>query len=163
MATKCDDTESLIQIFKDTVNRLNQLQPVNCAEKKHYIIELFLENIYIIGATTDQLSTINLHDIELNLNCILPFLEDYAFWGALTVDYDSSHYHLILRSGLQFLIDHINNDSVNILKESENLKEYTDRLCICIANPHIGWDSRIYSEKEYIRPPNIPTSHVWWK
>lgn len=157
----------LVQSFLSAIEKLKTAANLNQIQRQHHFAEQVFEAFYNIGVTGQQLTTDETVIVEPNLKLVLPQLEDCLFSLALEFDPGRGRYNLILRSGIQFLVDHLSNNSTDTedacgLKESENLKGFDQELLRWRDNPTVSLETVSHSAEDLRRPEDIPTSHTWW-
>jgi len=160
--------KNLIQTLKHLKNeKTTNLSRQNAATK-------VLEAIYVFGINpkvnldlNDQLTAGTLiKDVVKDLDrCI--FNLGYNF------DPDRGRYNLVLRSGIQFLLDDLNSWPVSedeqlephlkVFVDGDSLETFDEAIQSWREDPQVlSLESITHTEEELKRPPYVPTSHTWW-
>ena len=100
-------------------------------------------------------------------------IDPYIFCLGNSFDPNLGKVNMIIRSAIQFLLDEMKmwptenetlNEHLTIFLISDSLETFDEAITNWQDYPYtIAVDVIFYPEEDYIRPNNVPISHVWWK
>ena len=107
------------------------------------------------------------------LKNIMRVIDHYIFCLGNSFDPNLGKVNMIIRSAIQFLLDEMKmwptenetlNEHLTIFLISDSLETFDEAITNWQDYPYtIAVDVIFYPEEDYIRPNNVPISHVWWK
>jgi hypothetical protein len=139
-----------------------------------YAAEKVLEAIYFVEV--ESKANLSQEDISTAASLIKEVVEDLdscVFNLGYSFDEDRGSYNLILRSGVQFLLDDLKNwpaDNENHLEsylkifwEGDSVETFDEALEHWKEDPPVlSFESVSPSEEELKRPSEVPATHTWW-
>jgi hypothetical protein len=161
--------------LKSIVNCLKNLIKAKTNSHSHqHAAEKVLETIYFFEV--DQKAFISQEEISAAAPLIKKVIKDLdscVFNLGYCFDQDRGSYNLILRSGVQFLLDDLKNwpadneslleNHLKIFLEGDSLKTFDEALDNWKEDsPVLSLESISHTEQELKRPSEVPASHTWW-
>jgi hypothetical protein len=161
--------------LNNLVNCLKNLGKQNTnRHSRQYAAEKVLEAIYFLEV--DSKASLSQEDISVAAPLIKEAVKDLdrcVFNLGNRFDQDRGSYNLILRSGVQFLLDDLKNwpadsesrleNHLKIFLESESLETFDEALEHWKEDPPVfSFESITHTDQELKRPSDIPASHTWW-
>jgi hypothetical protein len=138
--------------------------------KKH--LSTLLTFIFNTMVFNIKLSLVEKTTIAVKIKDIMPLLDKYIFSLGNHFNPNLGKDNLILRSGIQFLLDDCKdwptdqgclNNHLQFLVQSDCLETFDNALQEWKKDPpSLAYDVLLFSEKELTRPHNVPLSHYWW-
>jgi len=135
-------------------------------------MEKLLEIIYLINVDDLNLYPEEKKAVSMKMKRIIPNINKYVFRLGHWFNENNGSQNLIFRSAVQFLIDELKmwptEDGVLGEYLTRSLtKDSVDTFDAAIIEwqenpPSLAVDVIYYPKEDYIRPPNVPTSHTWW-
>ena len=137
-------------------------------------IEKFLIIIFDIYVGKINISCNEKKELTKKIIPILKVIEHYVFCLGNSFNPNLGKNNLIYRSGIQFLLDELKiwptedggtlEQYLSIFLTNDGLETFDDALLEWQNNPYsLAIDVILYPDEDYIRPNNVPMSHVWWK
>ncbi|CAF0866623.1 unnamed protein product [Brachionus calyciflorus] len=107
------------------------------------------------------------------INDSIKQIDKWIFKRGNRFDRNNAPYNLMLRSGIQFMLDSFkdftvcNNeklqDTFKLFKETQSIEKFDEALQNWkISNATPNEDDFIFTLEELSRPQNVPESHHWW-
>ncbi len=152
---RASETENFLKALHDCVK--NQNQDVFFAEQ-------VLRFAYYTGTSTRELMA----DPQIGqlVGKCMGKITTCIFHNAYSFDADHGPYYLILRSGLQYILDESKHESLVEAFKSQRFQtsiEKFDQALERWKNSNItSYDSIIHDDSELIRPTTTPKEHTWW-
>jgi hypothetical protein len=142
--------------------------------KYNSVIEKLLVTIFDIYVGKIIISCTEKKDLTKKIIPILKCIEHYFFTLGNSFNPNLGKNILIYRSGLQFLLDEMKiwpTEDNNTLEKfltifyiNDGLETFDEAFFEWQNNPYsAAIDVIFYLDEDYIRPNNVPMSHVWWK
>ncbi len=138
---------------------------------KHQTIASDMAKDVIIAAFRSRkqhrLTAEQIAELEPLVECCVDSLEDcmmdYTIPG---FEVYQVPFYLILRSGIQFMIEDFKSLEMKYEDEElgfkQELMNFTEDLESWQKTGSYAWDDAIHSEEELRRPIGIPADHTWW-
>ena len=159
-------------LVKNLISAINKLKTNQVPLKQNYLSEQVLQIVFQIGRSGLEVTKEDSAVIGPLIEEIIPSLEHCIFDLGLSFDSDRGQYNLILRSGVQFLLDNFKGfqaasdkvlaDSLKYIKDSESLQTLDDELATWKNDPVVSLESVPHSTADLVRPVGVPESHNWW-
>lgn len=100
-------------------------------------------------------------------------IDECIFKIGYNFEHNNAAYNLVLRSGLQFMLDNFKNfpvsqnesleDTFKYLKDTESIQTLDEAIQNWKAsNTPLKEEDLTYNEEEITRPNDVPSSHSWW-
>jgi hypothetical protein len=134
--------------------------------------EKVLENIFNVRVEHIQCSIEEATTVGTQIKGLIKDLDKCVFRLGNQFDPNRGRYNLILRSGIQFLLDDLKSwptddgcleKHLKIFVEGDSLETFDEALEEWKEDPpYLSFDSIIFTEKELRRPDGVPDSHTWW-
>ncbi len=172
---KSHDCSTMNSSLNNLVNCLKHLGKQNTnSDSRQYFAEKVLEAIYFFEV--ESKADLSQEDISVAAPLIKEVIKDLnrcVYILGNRFDQDRGSYNLILRSGVQFLLDDLKNwpadrDSLlesylQIFLESHSLETFDKALYHWKEDPPVfSYQSITHTEEELKRPSEVPASHTWW-
>ena len=161
--------------LKNLVNMLKHLsKDKNDIRRRQYNSERVLQAIYLVSVDSelhvtegDKVKTAHL------IKEVVKDLDNCVFNLGNSFDQDRGSYYLILRSGVQFLLDDLKYWPVDcntrletyltIFKEGDSLETFDEALEHWKEDPPtVSLESVYHTKQELKRPAKVPIYHTWW-
>ncbi len=161
--------------LNNLVNCLKHLSKQNTdSDSCQYAAEKVLEAIYFVEV--ESKANLSQEDISTAASLIKEVVEELdscVFNLGYSFDEDRGSYNLILRSGVQFLLDDLKNwpadsessleNHLKIFLEGDSLETFDEALYHWKEDPPVfSFESITHTKQELKRPSEVPTSHTWW-
>ena len=172
---KSHDCCTMNSSLNNLVNCLKHLGKQNTnSDSRQYFAEKVLEAIYFVEV--DPKANLSQEDISTAAPLIKEVIEELdscVFNLGYSFDQDRGSYNLILRSGVQFLLDDLKNwpadqdssleNHLKIFREGDSLETFDEALEHWKEDPPaLSLESITHTEQELKRPSQVPASHTWW-
>lgn len=129
------------------------------------MVEQLFEFFYEIRKSEEQLTEDQVSQVVKGVEKIIirSAIDDCVFALGLEFSSDRGSDYLILRSGIQFLLDDFGGAKLtdNFLN-LEYLDSFDEELRNWKGNPYFTLESLSHSAEDLTRPEFIPTKHWWW-
>jgi hypothetical protein len=163
--------ESLIKAINKVIDLKNENNPSR--ETKNYLAEQVFELVFYIGKKGIEFTEEERNVIGPLIKEIIRFLGIYILRIGWIFVPDFDGYHLLQRSGIQFLLDNFKEfpvtneellgDSLKELQDSEELEIFDERLAAYNKeNPPLDYESFPMPLVDPVRPEGVPETHFWW-
>ena len=158
------------------MNSLNFLSLNNFQVKQNFKYVKHLQNVFksifdVIVSNT-QVSIEEKRLVAMKIKELIPILDNFVFSLGNQFDPNRGPFNLILRSGIQFLLDELKNWPVDVgslephlkvFEEGDSLETFDKALQQWKDGPpSLAIDVIIYTSVELTRPNHVPMSHTWW-
>jgi hypothetical protein len=141
-----------------------------CRKTGH--VENVLTQIFYMDINNIKLSTEEKKSIAIKIKKIIPLIDSCIFCLGNVFNPNRGKLNLIMRSGIQFLLDelklwptdngYLENDLKFIL-HSDSVETFDDALENWRQHPYtFAVDVIHYTDEELKAPPNVPPWHTWW-
>lgn len=134
--------------------------------EKQELGEQLFETFYEIGKSGQQLTEDQISEGVKTVEEIRSAIDDCVFALGLEFNSDRISNYLVLRSGIQFLLDGFSGTRPTgpFLKDInlEYLQSFDEELRNWKDNPYFTLESVSHSAEDLKRPEFIPESHSWW-
>ena len=140
--------------------------------KLNYLTEKVFESVYTSRLRRVQLNQEERQTVGPLVKENLHNLDNCAFSLGLSFDQDRGNYNLILRSGIQFMLDdfkefpvsdsEVLGDSLKQLSDSESLQSFDEALEDWKKYSTTTLENISYPASSFVRPQGVPESHSWW-
>ena len=144
---------------------------LKCHKYKRHL-EQVLKTIFVMSVDKVKLSLREETTIATHIKELIPVLDKYIFCLGNQFDPNRGKDNLILRSGIQFVLDDLQAWPTNEGCLKRHLQLFVEGDCLKTFDkalqqwkedpPSLAYDVLVFTEAELTRPPNVPTSHVWW-
>lgn len=135
------------------------------------LVEEVLEAAYDSGVAELSFSEFNKEIIAL-INETADKIESVVFKIGLQFDVDRAPYNLLLRSGLQFILDYLNNfkgnngymkgEALQLLEERDGIRTLDGGINNWKGCNGFTEEDIVHSDEDLCRPKGVPKSHWWW-
>lgn len=157
---------SFTQLFNHMLYVVNELKKETQSIEKQDLVEQLFESFYKIGKSGQQLTEDQVSQVVKSVEEIQSEIDDCVFTLGLEFNSDRGSDYLILRSGIQFLLDGFPGakrtgpflNDINL----EYLESFDEELTNWKNNPYFTLESVSHSAEDLTRPKFIPKSHSWW-
>ena len=140
--------------------------------KLNYLTEKVFESVYTYRMRKVQLNKEERETVGPLIKDNLHNLDNCAFSLGLSFDQDRGNYNLILRSGIQFILDDFKEfpvsgseelgDSLKQLSDSESLQSFDEALADWKKYSRTTLENISYPASSFVRPDFVSESHSWW-
>ena len=144
----------------------------NPLTKLNYLTEKVFESVYTYKLSAEHLDKEKCATVGSLIKKNLHNLDNCVFSLGLSFDQDRGNYNLILRSGIQFMLDDLNKfpvskseelgDSLKHLSDSESLQSFDETLEDWKTYSTCTLENISYPAECFVRPHSVPKSHSWW-
>ncbi len=161
--------------LKNLINCLKNLSKQNTnSHSRQYAAEKVLEAIYLVEVDPKaNLSEEDISSAALLIKKVVRELDSCVFNLGYQFDQDRGSYNLILRSGVQFLLDDLKcwpadsgtrlENHLKIFSEGDSLETFDEALEHWKEDPPaLSLESITHTEQELKRPSEVPATHTWW-
>jgi hypothetical protein len=164
--------EELILNLKKLPDPLPAFNPKS--DYNDLVVRDVLEAAYDIAIAEECISEVDKNQIGLLLKTHIKQIETFIFHYVSNFDIDHGPYMLILRSGLQIMLDNYKDfptgsgdETLGVVFGDSNvprwIKFLDDNLRRWKDNIHIvGYDNVVHEDEDLTIPPELPKSHTWW-
>ncbi|XP_059171174.1 putative ankyrin repeat protein RF_0381 [Physella acuta] len=152
--------------------RLEQLQRYTVGDYTEklalHLTEDVLKASFHFRNRKEKYNELNLHDVDPLVEACIDAIDDCIFYHGNSFDVDYGPKYLILRSGLQFMIEDFESLQEEYADENSELSasvEFFDERLKSWKNNfgNIGFFENItHTAEELRRPEGIPAYHTWW-
>jgi hypothetical protein len=163
---------SSLKNLTNCLKNLTKAKTNSCSQQ--YAAEKVLEAIYFVEV--DPKANLSQEDISATaplIKKVVKDLDNCVFNLGNRFDQDRGSYNLILRSGIQFLLDDLKNwpadqdssleNHLKIFREGDSLETFDEALEHWKEDPPaLSLESITHTEQELKRPSKVPSSHTWW-
>lgn len=159
-------------LLKNLISAVKKLHGSQIPRMQNHLSEKVLETIFNIGKSGVVVTEEDRVVIGPLIKDIIPYLDNCLFELGLKFDPDRGQYNLVLRSGVQFLLDdfkefpvdekQVLDEYLKTIQDSESLETFDEELFNWRDNPTTSLESISHSVSDLSRPVGVPESHNWW-
>lgn len=159
-------------LVKSLISAVKSLQANKAPLLENHLSEKVIEIVFNIGKS--GLAVIEEDRVIIGplIKEIIPALDNCLFDLGLKFDPDRGQYNLVLRSGVQYLLDNFKDfpvaenqvlgEFLKTIQDSESLQTFDEELFSWRDNPTVSLESISHSASDLSRPVGVPETHRWW-
>ncbi|CAF0733388.1 unnamed protein product [Brachionus calyciflorus] len=159
-------------IVKNFINALNVLKKKPFRDSQFNVSDILIA-AYDVGRNNIEFEDDERRIIGPLIKDLIKPIDEYIFSIGYSFDHNYTGSNLILRSGLQFILDNCKSfpvsqsetleDTFSYLQQTESIQTLDEALKDWKSSASPLTDENVtYSVEEITRPKDVPHSHTWW-